>query len=372
MKKGIKASVLGIGTELTSGQIVNGNASWISARLKSQGQITSMHLAVPDEKKLILQALDFCAEHSDLIFVTGGLGPTSDDLTRDLIATWLNKEMQYDAGTWEHIVERLKSRGISVGQLQKQQCYFPKGSRILTNSMGTAHGFFIHERNKDIFVLPGPPREIEAIWKDHIQVWLKEQTEGMDPYQTLSWDVLGRSEGEVAQLSEGIVGQSGLEIGYRVHLPYVEVKLSFYESQRKEKENYFQALDKALSQWTVLRQGQDAAMLFAESLLREKSVLIADEISNGYLWQRLQASFRQKDLWKNYQVDFTNKVIALPEYKTSVFQIKKIDSSRAEVSWQCVDARESEILSNPYSSSPMDERRNQFFIEKALLFWSSR
>jgi len=234
MKKTVRAAVLGVGSELTSGQIGNSNALWISQRLKAMGLLTSTHLVVPDDKSLILDGLEFCAQKSDLIFVTGGLGPTSDDFTRDLISQWSKLDLEFDPATWDHIVERLRFRGIATEEFQKQQCYFPKRSTILKNTLGTAHGFYLHANHKDIFVLPGPPREIEAIWKDHVFPWLVNFTEKIDRHVTLSWDILGKSEGELARITEDILRGSGLEIGYRVHMPYVEIKVSFFQSERSQ------------------------------------------------------------------------------------------------------------------------------------------
>ena len=121
----MKASILALGTELTTGQIANKNAAWISEKLKSFGVVVSMHLTVPDDRKLILESLHYIEQHADLIFVTGGLGPTSDDFTRDIITEWAEKKMVFDAQSWEQILERFKNRGFTARDIQKQQCYFP-------------------------------------------------------------------------------------------------------------------------------------------------------------------------------------------------------------------------------------------------------
>ena len=91
----MKASLLAVGTELTTGQIVNKNGSVIAQRLGNFGIDVIHHLVVPDDRAEILKALDFC-QSSDLIFVTGGLGPTSDDFTRELISKWVKQELIFD------------------------------------------------------------------------------------------------------------------------------------------------------------------------------------------------------------------------------------------------------------------------------------
>ncbi len=372
MKTALKAAVLGIGTELTSGQIVNANASWISGRLKKMGLLTSAHLVVPDDKELILEGLEFCASKSDLIFVTGGLGPTTDDFTREIIAQWSGAELAFDSPTWDYIAERLSVRGVAVEEFQKQQCYFPRGSRILKNSRGTAHAFHLQVAGKAVFVLPGPPREIEIIWQDHIESWLRELAKDDDSHITLSWDILGRSEGEVAKLTEEILGGSGLEIGYRVHMPYVEVKVSFLQSERAEKENFFKALDSAFSRWIVLRENQDAAEMFSDCLAANDGICFVDEVSGGYLWQRLQLPFRQREYWKSKSVSYSNRKGNFLSGEEVIFKILKAADFGAQISWEQGSDSGTEIISNPYLHSSMEERRQQYFSERALLFWAQR
>src|SRR5690242_1770742 len=96
-----KASLLAIGNELTSGQIINRNAAWIAQRLADVGIETVRHLAVRDQKAEIVGAIGEIARDAELLFLTGGLGPTSDDLTRDAVAAWLGVEMEYYAPAWD-------------------------------------------------------------------------------------------------------------------------------------------------------------------------------------------------------------------------------------------------------------------------------
>ena len=153
----MKASILAIGTEITTGQIVNKNASTLSAKLKTFGVDVTFHLTVPDNRQLIMDALHFAENQSELLFVTGGLGPTSDDFTRDLISQWSGLKMLFNEGSWNHVQSRLFSRGFSVREMQRQQCYFPETSQILTNASGTANAFcFSLQRptgKKMVFVL---------------------------------------------------------------------------------------------------------------------------------------------------------------------------------------------------------------------------
>lgn len=147
----MKASLIAVGTELTTGQIFNKNGSWLSQRLKNLGVEVTCHLVVPDDKAEMLRAMDFCS-NSDLVFVTGGLGPTSDDFTRDVIAEKAKAKLIFDESSWKHVTDRLTSRGYTVKEIQRQQCFFPEGSTILQNSQGTANGFLLKLAKQMYFV----------------------------------------------------------------------------------------------------------------------------------------------------------------------------------------------------------------------------
>lgn len=165
----MKASIIGIGTEITAGQILNSNGQWISKKMTALGVEVTTHIAIPDDRQIILDTLDFCKNKSEIIFVTGGLGPTTDDFTRDVVAEWAQKEMFYDQASYDKIEVRLKARGIEMRESQKQQCYYPKGSTILVNNNGSANAFMLEAQDKTIIVLPGPPKEIDTIWNDHLE-----------------------------------------------------------------------------------------------------------------------------------------------------------------------------------------------------------
>jgi len=370
MQKIVFASILGVGSELTSGQITNKNASWISQKLKESGLQTSVHLVVPDDKKLIVEGLDFCAIHSDLIFVTGGLGPTSDDFTRDLVAEWSGLPLQFDDKSWKHVVDRLTTRGFVVHDFQKQQCFFPKGSRVLTNNQGTANGFYFKNKGKDVFVLPGPPREIETLWKDEIQSWLNDFTKDHDKYLTISWDTLGRGESDIARITEEILKGTEVEIGYRVHLPYVEVKVSFFESERQKNSAAISKLEQALAPFTVLRNGEDAAVLLGADLQKYSRTEIHDEVTRGFLIHRLQPAL--KDLWKENKINFLSiKNPALTDENTLSLSLTKIDELTAKAQWKLGSTIHEELIQARYTTENMKERRTQFWAEKALLFWKN-
>lgn len=361
----MKASVLGIGTELTDGQITNKNASWISAQLKSLGLTTSIHIAVPDEQDLMMRALKICAEESELIFVTGGLGPTSDDFTRDVVNAWAGTKLEFDESSWQHVYDRLTSRGYVPKEIQKQQCYFPGGAKVLKNNHGTANAFQMHSHGKHVFVLPGPPREIESVWQDHIAGWLNKNFAHIDPFVTRKWDTLGLGESDVAVMTEEAL--AGVEVlkGYRVHLPYVEVKVSYHRSEEKKYSAPIEKLEQALKAITISRDGEDLVETLAAKLAKASSFHFADEASDGFLLNRIQPLFKK--------ISGVNWSFANRDTSASSEIVLKLLSSGENQARATLNHGENffaEEFSSPYKTTNMLERRKQYFAERALIFWA--
>lgn len=364
----MKASILAVGTELTTGQIVNKNASDLSKKLKNLGIITLSHLTVPDTKEEILKALKFLETQGDLLFITGGLGPTSDDFTRDVVAEWAGCKMNFDETSWARIEERLQKRGFTVREMQKQQCYFPANSNILYNSEGTANGFKFRHGSQKVYVLPGPPREIEAIWRDHINSELLKETENLTKWVTKCWDTLGLGESEVAFQVEEVLKDRprnySLEIGYRVHLPYVEVKLSYHSSDEKIWSLFLSNVEKQLAPITVARDFSDVASLALEKI-KELDFTFYDYVTEGFLHSRLSRFLRSLHQWSFKQSDsllsadiFENEdnfLALLPFEEDKIILIYCIDGTRYQ-----------KTIEAPMKSELLAERRRQYFAEIAL------
>ena len=340
------------------------------------GVQTSAHWTVPDDRALIRRALDLSAEVSDLIFVTGGLGPTTDDFTRDMIADWAGFPLQWHEASWTHLCERLESRGIAVHEIQRQQCFYPEGAEVLSNSQGTANGFRLRAQGKMLVVLPGPPREIEALWRDHLQVWLPSQFPNLDAWITRSWDTIGSGESSVAEIVEAALAGCEFEKGYRVHLPYVEVKLSYPRSRLAEGEKWVAKLTESLAPQTVLRDGDDSSRLLAQGImalpltnaqsLDRPRVILVDEISGSYFWSRLSPHFTP--LWREHAVVWSNEALDARE-QDLVLRLARNGAGDARASISYKGHRRATEFSSPYQSALLQDREKQYFAELAALFW---
>ena len=372
----MKASILAIGTELTTGQILNRNASNLSQKLSALGVNVTIHLTVPDERQVILDSLKYLESqlenNFDLLFVTGGLGPTSDDFTRDVLAEWSGVEMKFDQRSWDAVVERLTTRGFKVRDMQKQQCFFPVNAEILPNAEGTANAYTFIGKNKIVYVLPGPPREIEAIWTSHIAQKLAQETKNLDRQITKSWDTIGLGESEVAFAVEDVLRHrptGDLEIGYRVHLPYVEVKLSFLSSDSEKWAPWIRKTEDVLQKITVARDFSDAVVNCCEKI-RSLDFTFYDFVSTGFLHLRLQPYLKNHSRWSWKQ---SNKAAAAEYFENEENFLALIpldDGQRMLLLIDINGEKKRTIVESPYNSSLMLDRKNQYFAEMALVHLS--
>lgn len=158
------AEIISVGTELLLGNIVNTNAQYISKEMARMGIDLYYQTVVGDNEERLSNVLRAALERSDLIIMTGGLGPTKDDLTKEVAASFFGKELVFDEKTYQHVKSRLESYGITqMTESQKKQAMVPEGSLVVMNPAGLAPGIIMVQGEKAIVMLPGPPKEMKAL-----------------------------------------------------------------------------------------------------------------------------------------------------------------------------------------------------------------
>lgn len=170
----MKAEILAVGTELLMGQIANTNAQYISARLPDVGIGVYYHSVVGDNHERLKAALNLALSRSDLVIITGGLGPTKDDLTKETIAELLNRRLvphQESLDRLRSFFERFK-RPMTENNLK--QADMPEGSIVIRNNNGTAPGCIIEDKDKIVVMLPGPPSEMKPMFEETVIPYLEE------------------------------------------------------------------------------------------------------------------------------------------------------------------------------------------------------
>ncbi|MCX6115929.1 MAG: competence/damage-inducible protein A [Proteobacteria bacterium] len=313
-----RIAIVAVGTELTTGDVLNKNASWLSANLVDLGYSISMHLTVPDDRELMEQSLKFAMNHADFMFVTGGLGPTSDDFTRDVLAKILQRKLVWNEEAWNNTKNRLLSLNVEISESNRQQCFFPEGATVLKNPNGTAAGFYSNLGSCVIIALPGPPNEIAAIWCSSLNDILSENVPSSQRTQLYKLTCLGLSESRLGEIVEQHLKDSNFLLGYRARVPYVDIKI-WYPPNRKEEldSKWIPRLKSSLSTWVIGENDYDVAKELSTELSNlNQPIYILDTVTDGSIYQRLLGG---NDKGINLNIAISNKRI--PSSQTPGIQL---------------------------------------------------
>ena len=176
----INAEILAVGTEILLGSLVDTNTAWLSQRLAASGVAVYRHTAIGDNRGRLVAALSEAATRADLVISTGGLGPTSDDLTNEALGQATGREMIEYPEARRHIDEMFHHfTGRRPPSSAYKQALFPKGSKLIVNPLGTAMGAFL-ELNEVLFAtLPGVPAEMHSMFEETLEPIIRERSEGV-------------------------------------------------------------------------------------------------------------------------------------------------------------------------------------------------
>jgi len=172
-----KAEIIAVGTELLMGQIANTNAQYISAELPKVGIGVYFHDVVGDNPERLKACLSLALSRSDVVILTGGLGPTRDDLTKETVAAVLNRKLILDQKSLDVMTEFFAKRNRVMSQNNLKQAYLPEGCIIIRNKNGTAPGCIIEEGDKTIVMLPGPPSEMRPMFEESVMPYFASKSD---------------------------------------------------------------------------------------------------------------------------------------------------------------------------------------------------
>ena len=167
-------ALLSVGTEILLGDTVNTNLASLGQALYNNGFILSTEKTVPDDKKLIQDAVNELLENNDVIITCGGIGPTEDDFTKEIISEMFDLKLVVDEDHLSWMKSRWESRGMTMPATNVKQAEIPAGAIKLNNTNGTSPGIYIEYKSKHVFILPGPPREFIPLVTDELVPFLED------------------------------------------------------------------------------------------------------------------------------------------------------------------------------------------------------
>ncbi len=165
----MRAEVIAVGSEMLTPTHIDTNSLFITERLNELGIDLQGKTIAGDDRHVLRTIVSDALDRSDLLILTGGLGPTDDDLTRDVVADLIDRPLEYHAPIFEGIEMRFAARGLRTPEINRRQAMVPKGAAVLPNKNGTAPGLWIEHERKLIVLLPGPPRELKPMFDAVIQ-----------------------------------------------------------------------------------------------------------------------------------------------------------------------------------------------------------
>ncbi len=206
-----------------SGSLVDTNASRICAALGALGLVPGRISCVGDERDAIRDVLQEAASRSAVVICTGGLGPTSDDLTAEAVAEAFGRTLFEDPVALAQIEARYAARRRPMPPVNRKQARMPTGGAVLENHLGTAPGFLVEEQGTLLFFLPGPPFEMQPMLEAHVLPRVRARF-ALPPRRTVTLRCVGLPESVAAERMDGFA-RPGVTLGYRAALPEVHVKL---------------------------------------------------------------------------------------------------------------------------------------------------
>ncbi|UWG98116.1 competence/damage-inducible protein A [Dehalobacter sp. DCM] len=219
------AEILAVGTELLMGQIANTNAQYISGRLQDIGINVFYHSVVGDNPERLRACLQIALNRSDSVIMTGGLGPTQDDLTKETVTDIVGRKLVLHEPSRQRITDIFQRTGWTMTDANLKQAYLPEGSMVINNDHGTAPGCIIEKDNKVLIMLPGPPSEMKPMFEQSVVPYL----EGKSGYRIVSkyLNIVGIGESYLeTQLMDLIDGQTNPTIATYAKEGEVTVRLT--------------------------------------------------------------------------------------------------------------------------------------------------
>lgn len=174
----LKAEIICIGTELLLGQIVDTNAPYLAGELAGLGIDLYHKSTVGDNLERIVATLGQAWERSDLLLLSGGLGPTQDDLTKEAVAKLLGEELEFNSEAWEQVCVYFRKTNRTVPESNRRQAMFPRSGQVVPNPLGTAPAMLVEKNKRILITMPGVPSELKGLWENTFKPYLRKMLQG--------------------------------------------------------------------------------------------------------------------------------------------------------------------------------------------------
>lgn len=281
-----RVEILNTGTELLFGSVINTHLSYLAQQLFPLGLRVQRQLTIPDGDS-IGDAIIESARRCEVILVTGGLGPTTDDITREIVSELTGRPLRLDDSILQKISQRFKKRGLTMTDRTARQAFVPDGATELANDHGTAPGLYLPAQNgiPHLFLFPGPPRELRPMFKTYALPILRSLV-GNHDLDARTYRTTGLGESQVERIiGERLLTIPGLELGYCARMGEVDVRVIGSQLAVKAAS---ELIERELGDYIVTTEDKELEDIVVELLTMKKATLaIAESCTGGLLASRI-------------------------------------------------------------------------------------
>ena len=319
----MRICLLATGDELVKGIVEDTNSPHLARTFGENSFEVVASLRVRDRKKELHTALTWALERSEIVLATGGLGPTQDDINREVVAEFLNRALVLDPKSMETLRVFFCGRGFELTENNKKQAYFPEGAHIFENPLGTAPGFAVQTGGKYIVCAPGVPRELFPMVDDKILPFLRDRAGMRDVVSSVMVKTFGHTESKVDEMLQVTLHDEpdGLTVGLRASFPEIHVILSVSGKDPAETgrtvQHIAEQVEEALGEIAFGRD-HDSLESVVGRHLRERGLrlVVAESCTGGLIADRITRISGSSEY-------FLGGVVAYhPQLKTSLLQVK--------------------------------------------------
>ena len=283
----MKAEVLSIGTELLMGELTDTNAAFIASKLPALGIQLHWVSQVGDNLDMLAEAFSRGLSRSDIIFTSGGLGPTQDDLTREAISKALGEEMVVHEESLESLREHFRNRGTDMPDTNIKQATLIPSAQTIPNRRGTAPGWWVEKDGKIIVAMPGPPSELHGIWEEEVTPRLRQRPRG-DVILTRNLKTSGISEGGIDQMVSRYLGNENPYLGIYAKPDGIHLRIIARAPDEESARNLIQPVEEGLVSLVgpyIWGYDDDTPQQAVGALLTQKNLTLAtmESCTGGFL-----------------------------------------------------------------------------------------
>lgn len=330
------AALLNIGDELLIGQTINTNASWLGSELKLVNINVVKGLTISDQKKDIIEALDYLLPQVDIVLITGGLGPTKDDITKYTLSGYFNMPLKRNKEIEEKIELFFKQRSRDILEVNRMQADLPEGAIIIENKQGTASGMWFEKNNKVVVSMPGVPYEMKGMISETvIPLLVKKYSPTPLYHRTILTQGIGESFlAEVIKDWEENLRNDNLSLAYLPSPGIVKLRISGSGNDlnviQSKIEKYIGELKILASKW-IFGEGEDKLEeIVGKLLLRDKNTLsTAESCTGGYISHLITSVSGSSSYYMGSVISYDNR-IKMEQLNVSIDTLKSVGAVSQE------------------------------------------